>query len=205
VHHNWGKIPGGTIEKNGRSAQTQSRIDDQGAQISAEGSSGGNVEISQDRGSTSREISGNTASGTAFEGESQRTTGGRQTDLSTDAGGQASLYRNDGNRTGVGQTAGGDIYAGRNGNIYKRTDDGWSQYDNGSWNNVNRSNSRSSSASLTQPSYSQSGQFKRDYNNLNRQYNARQSGYNNYNQYRNQMGSRSGNLNRSRTVSRRQR
>jgi hypothetical protein len=196
----------GTIEKNGRSAQTQSRIDDQGAQISAEGSSGGNVEISQDRGSTSREISGNTASGTAFEGESQRTTGGgRQTDLSTDAGGQASLYRNDGNRTGVGQTAGGDIYAGRNGNVYKRTDDGWSQYDNGSWNNVNRSNSRSSSASLTQPSYSQSGQFQHDYNNLNRQYNARQSGYNNYNQYRNQMGSRSGNLNRSRTVSRRQR
>lgn len=37
----------------------------------------------------------------------------------------------------VGRTSGGDVYAGKDGNIYKRTGSGWQQYDNGSWNSVN--------------------------------------------------------------------
>jgi hypothetical protein len=36
----------------------------------------------------------------------------------------------------AGKTAGGDMYAGRNGNIYKNTGSGWSQYGNGSWSSV---------------------------------------------------------------------
>ncbi len=36
----------------------------------------------------------------------------------------------------AGKTAGGDMYAGRNGNVYKNTGDGWSQYGNGSWSSV---------------------------------------------------------------------
>jgi hypothetical protein len=41
----------------------------------------------------------------------------------------------------AGKTAGGDMYAGRNGNVYKNTGDGWSQYGNGSWNSVKDSTS----------------------------------------------------------------
>jgi hypothetical protein len=36
----------------------------------------------------------------------------------------------------AGKTAGGDMYAGRNGNVYKNTGDGWSKYGNGSWSSV---------------------------------------------------------------------
>lgn len=46
-----------------------------------------------------------------------------------------------GNRAGAVQTAGGDVYAGADGNVYKKTDDGWQKYDNGSWNNVEKPSS----------------------------------------------------------------
>lgn len=38
----------------------------------------------------------------------------------------------------AGKTAGGDMYAGHNGNVYKNTGSGWSSYNNGSWNSVNK-------------------------------------------------------------------
>ena len=36
----------------------------------------------------------------------------------------------------AGKTAGGDMYAARNGNVYENTGSGWSQYGNGSWSSV---------------------------------------------------------------------
>ena len=36
----------------------------------------------------------------------------------------------------VGQTGSGDIYAGRDGNVYRKQGDSWQQYDNGSWGGV---------------------------------------------------------------------
>jgi len=41
-----------------------------------------------------------------------------------------------GNSAGAVKTAGGDVYAGADGNVYKKTDSGWQKYDNGSWNSV---------------------------------------------------------------------
>ena len=41
-----------------------------------------------------------------------------------------------GNQGGVVKTAGGDTYAGADGNVYKNTGSGWEKYDNGSWNPV---------------------------------------------------------------------
>jgi hypothetical protein len=38
-----------------------------------------------------------------------------------------------GNNAAAGRTANGDICAGANGNAYKHTDDGWSKWNNGSW------------------------------------------------------------------------
>jgi hypothetical protein len=41
----------------------------------------------------------------------------------------------------AGKTAGGDMYAAKNGNVYKNTGSGWSQYGNGSWSSVDSSKS----------------------------------------------------------------
>ncbi len=34
----------------------------------------------------------------------------------------------------VGKTANGDVYAGKDGNVYRNTGNGWQKYDNGNWN-----------------------------------------------------------------------
>jgi hypothetical protein len=40
---------------------------------------------------------------------------------------------------GVGRTESGDVYAGRDGNVYRNTGDGWQRYGgDGNWNNVDR-------------------------------------------------------------------
>jgi hypothetical protein len=58
-----------------------------------------------------------------------------------------------GNSGFAGKTAGGDMYAGHDGNVYKNTGSGWQKYNNGSWNSVN-----SSQASATQRGSSGGGQ-----------------------------------------------
>ncbi len=196
-----GMTGSGTIEGNGRSATTQSRIDSEGAELNLDGSQGGNLDITQDRGSTDRELSGNTSSGESFTGSSERTDqGGRHTELSGESGGELHVGRNDGNRTAIGQTEGGDIYASRNGEVYKKGDDGWSQYGSGGWQDSNRntSQSRDNLGSRSGSSSDMFSNYQRDYNNLDRQYDARQRGYSNHSQYRSQATSRSQSMNRGR-------
>ena len=42
---------------------------------------------------------------------------------------------------GVARTASGDVYAGRDGNVYKKEGDGWQKYDGGgNWNSVQPTN-----------------------------------------------------------------
>ncbi len=52
-------------------------------------------------------------------------------------GGGMRYRTSDGNSGFVGQR-GDDLYAGRDGNVYRRTDSGWQNFDNGSWNNVDK-------------------------------------------------------------------
>jgi hypothetical protein len=54
------------------------------------------------------------------------------------AGGKAIAGANANGRAAVGKTAGGDMYAGRDGNVYKNTNGSWQKYENGSWNSVNK-------------------------------------------------------------------
>ena len=42
------------------------------------------------------------------------------------------------------------MYADHNGNVYKNTGNGWQKYDNGSWNNVNKSTAQASAQSYEQ-------------------------------------------------------
>ncbi len=48
----------------------------------------------------------------------------------------AAVSGSGGNSAGAVKTSGGDVYAGADGNVYKKTDSGWQKYDNGSWNSV---------------------------------------------------------------------
>ena len=65
-----------------------------------------------------------------------------------------------GNQAGVVKTAGGDTYAGADGNVYKNTGSGWEKYDNGAWNPVTPPDNRSATGQGTSSSGSQ-GQGQR--------------------------------------------
>ena len=67
-----------------------------------------------------------TARGTA--GSAQSSSGGKAAGATTSRG-----------TTAAGKTAGGDMYAGRDGNVYKNTGAGWQKYDNGNWKGVDKS------------------------------------------------------------------
>ncbi len=41
--------------------------------------------------------------------------------------------------TAVAKNSSGDVYAGHDGNVYQKSSSGWQQYNNGSWNDVNKS------------------------------------------------------------------
>jgi len=56
----------------------------------------------------------------------------------TSEGGAAIGYRGDQGSGGAVRTQGGDLYAGRDGNVYRRNEDGWQKYGNGEWGGVER-------------------------------------------------------------------
>jgi hypothetical protein len=67
---------------------------------------------------------------------------GTTTRVTQGSGGGEAITRNPpgaGTGGGVARTGSGDVYAGRDGNVYKKTDDGWQKYDgSGNWSNVER-------------------------------------------------------------------
>ncbi|QCP52834.1 hypothetical protein FAZ95_27335 [Trinickia violacea] len=54
------------------------------------------------------------------------------------AGGKAIAGTSANGRAVAGKTASGDMYAGRDGNVYKNTNGSWQKYDNGAWSPVNK-------------------------------------------------------------------
>jgi hypothetical protein len=55
-----------------------------------------------------------------------------------------------GNSGFAGKTAGGDMYAGHDGNLYRNTGSGWQKYDSGSWNPADTASARQSAQSRAQ-------------------------------------------------------
>jgi len=81
--------------------------------------------------------------------------GSVQTSASGKAGATSTAYGN----TLAGKTAGGDMYADRNGNVYKNTGSGWQSYNNGSWNSVNsEAQQRAQSYEQQRPAGQEGGQ-----------------------------------------------
>ena len=140
-----------------------------------------------------------------IEGEHQ---GGKgATTITGSEGGKATSITTDRGRTTVGQSAGGDIYAGHNGNVYKKTEGGWQHYENGNWQQVESATPQSRSAQAPayssetiQPKQSRSsaqdrqvnpysggrsaGDYSRDVPQLDRDARARSGGYDRFEQRR---------------------
>jgi hypothetical protein len=53
-------------------------------------------------------------------------------------GGGAITTGSPGDRSGIARTEGGDVYAGRDGNVYRKDGDSWQKYDNGDWSGVDQ-------------------------------------------------------------------
>ena len=62
---------------------------------------------------------------------------GSEGSIQTSGGGKVGATSTAAGNTVAGKTAGGDMYAGHDGNVYKNTGSGWQTYNNGSWNSVN--------------------------------------------------------------------
>lgn len=70
---------------------------------------------------------------------------GNTTRVTQGSGGGTSISRNTPGPGGavVGQTGSGNVYAGKDGNVYRKNGDSWQTYDNGGWNNVPQAEQRS--------------------------------------------------------------
>ena len=82
--------------------------------------------------------------------------------VQTSSGGKAAGVSTAYGNTAAGKTSSGDMYADHNGNVYQNTGSGWQKYDNGSWNDVNKSTAQQSyqqeHPNATQSDYQQHAQ-----------------------------------------------
>jgi hypothetical protein len=70
--------------------------------------------------------------------------------VQTSSGGKGAATSTAYGNTAAGKTSNGDMYAGHDGNVYKNTGSGWQTYNNGSWNDVNKSTAQQSAQSYQQ-------------------------------------------------------
>ena len=116
--------------------------------------------------------------------DTRRSDGRSITSIEGSGGGEAISVSGQGpGRTTVGISDAGDMYAGHDGNVYKKTDDGWQSYASGQWSSVDRSGTSSrTDASMdarlqqqlrSDPAYGNGG---RSSSQLERDYSARQRG-----------------------------
>jgi hypothetical protein len=189
----------GTITGENRSATFESTIEDGQANASFEGSEGGTGQA--ERTLDDGQISGSggfTKDGTTIDSDVTRTAEGVKREFESSEGGQGVSFRSGEDSGFVAESGSGDMYAGRDGNVYQKTEDGWQSVENpGSPSAESRSTGSAStrassgtfdagggaatqmggtttggSLSATQPSASRS--------NLDRDYQSRQAGFDRY-------------------------
>jgi hypothetical protein len=189
----------GTITGDERSATFEGVLEDGTYSGDIQGSEGGSGTIDRELGDG--EITGDstfTKDGKTIESDVTRTAEGVQREFETSGGGQGVSQRSGDSNQFVYQSGSGDVYAGRDGNVYQKSDDGWSQVQNpgtqsstsgrSAANNEQswESRQRAATASGTQgaPIWSTGGNQDRNATrggyDLNRDYQNRQRGYNQY-------------------------
>ena len=194
----------GTISGENRSAEFSGVLDDGTYSGNIEGSEGGSGSI--DRELENGEITGGgtfTKDGKTIESDVTRTAEGVQREFETSGGGQGVSRRSGEDNAFVYQSESGDVYAGRDGNVYQRGDDGWSQMQNpgsqsaaGERSFESRERAAASTGTQGAPiwasgSSSERGATRNSYGrsqyggsyDLNRDYQSRQRGYNRYQQH----------------------
>jgi len=154
-----------TIERGDNSMTTNREIDfDEGtSRVERETSRGGSSDVTRTRTGDTISSSGTITTGdgrTATISGEQGRYGGQTTISGSQGSADMTTVRNDGRsvtsiegsgggqgvsvsgegpgRTTIGMSGSGDLYAGHNGNVYKKTDDGWQHYENGEWQSAER-------------------------------------------------------------------
>ncbi len=136
-----GMSTSGTIETAGGKSATISGEHERGqGTTTIKGSEGGTGTVSRERnqdGSVSREGSFS-KDGQTISTETRRDGGSSVTKAEGSGGGEALSINREGagGRTTIGQSGSGDIYAGHDGNVYRKTEDGWQQHGEGGWSDV---------------------------------------------------------------------
>jgi hypothetical protein len=88
----------------------------------------------------------------------------------------AAVHTTSGNNAAAVKTSNGNVYAGKDGNAYKKTSSGWSQYNNGSWQQMQKPATTSTRSTTT----STRTMSSENYNQLNRDQQARTYGARSY-------------------------
>jgi hypothetical protein len=195
----------GTITGENRSATFDSVIDDGTVTGNVQGSEGGSG--TYDRTLDDGEISGGstfTRDGQTIETDVTRTAEGVQRDFETSSGGQGKSVRQGDSNAFVYESGSGDKYAGRDGNVYQKTDDGWSAVENPRAESASSSErSYAGVESLPEGGFASSGRASGDYqgyserartgysdtrSSLERDYRSRQNGFNRYAQHQSRAG-----------------
>lgn len=168
----------GTISYKDRSATTTSQVDKDGAQIDIKGEQGGTATLSKQQGQAGSTGQITTSDGRTADIDSKLTEQGRKTEIEGASGGKASSVVNESGRVTAGKSQSGDLYAGKNGSVYKKNAEGsWSHYQDGDWKTVSGTE-RDRSTNKSKSKYG-------DSSNLTRQYNARKQGSRNFSQFQN--------------------
>jgi hypothetical protein len=173
------------------SASMERNIYGGASEVQRETSRGGSSQMNRSisNGTISSDGSVTTGGGRSATIEGERTIGqgGSSTITGSEGGQMKSVTAPGGGRTTVGQSGSGDLYAGHNGNVYKKTDDGWSHYGDGGWQPVDKTTRPDSTGSAASRNAGQYGS-SRDMSQLNRDYSARQRGNQQFQQRRNYGG-----------------
>ena len=134
-----------------------------------------------------------------------RTAEGVQRDIETSSGGQGKSVRQGDSNAFVYESGSGDKYAGRDGNVYQKTDDGWSAVENPRAQDASRSERDFAGVEpLPEGGFANSGRATTTYqapsqrardasygdtrSQLNRDYQSRQNGFNRYSQHQSRAG-----------------
>jgi hypothetical protein len=178
-----------TIETGGgRTIQTEGEFSGGQGTITGSGSGGssGTIDVSREPGGgTTRQGEITTGSGETISSSTQREGTKTRTDIETSGGGQAVSVSEGAGRTTVAQSGSGDLYAGHNGNVYKKADNGWQHYENGGWQQAERpaaSPTPQERSSTRSSSTTSSRDYSRDSSQLNQDYSARQRGQSSFQQ-----------------------
>ena len=162
VNRSWGNgtmTSSGTITgADGRTATIEGSHTIEGGTTTITGSEGGSGTITRENtaAGANRQGSFTTSGGETIDTDTTRRGTSSKTDFETSGGASGTSIKNDGNRTTIAQSGSGDVYAGRNGEVYKKTDDGWQKYDkDNGWQGVQTEDlkpSRSSEAAKSRDS-----------------------------------------------------